>query len=134
VATSFQFTNPALAGPLSSANIKVYDDGTDVTGSPSLSFVGFGGPGAYSLLVIGSTTNFSFSSIQGSSNQPGTSTLAMIGTSEFSVTARNSGGHTLKILFSDNGFSNPPSGPVVVTSSGSVTFSGLTSTSDTVTL
>lgn len=112
-----------LAGPLSSTNMQIYDDGVPVGG---LTYAPGGAPGGWSLIVTGTSTNFSFTAVIGTSNQPGGPFGANLQTSQVSVKATGPGSHTFSIKFSDKNFVAPVGSMITVVSSGSVTFTGAT--------
>jgi hypothetical protein len=124
--------NMAQAGPLGAANIMVLDDGAPVGG---LSIVGGGSTGNWTLTVTGASTDFSFTTILGASNQPGTTTNAQLQLTAFNVvdTATDGKTHTLSIVFSDVGFTKPVGSMATLSSSGSITYTD-TPAGDTATL
>src|SRR5262249_26732322 len=103
----------APAGPLSMDKIAHFDDGTLVP-KASLVYVSGGGPGAWSLTVIGTTTDFNFVAILGSSNQPGTAANAQIQMTAFNLVDKATDGkeHQFGLLFSDKDFSMPAGSPL----------------------
>jgi hypothetical protein len=105
----------------------VFDDGAPVT----VSAVGMGSAGDWTLMVTGMGTNFSFDMVLASSNQPGTGSQASIKMTTFNVLDIASDGksHTFKVLFSDHDFSMPSGSPLTVMSSASITYTN-TSTKD----
>ena len=152
VAMLFGIAIPVQAGPLTGpsgapggtlafpntgpSNIKIYDDGVLVTSG--ISYTGSGSAGNWTLTVTGSSTNYNFTSVIGTSNQPGDTTFgATIGTSETNVTQKTTGPHTFELVLSDKGFTAPIGAGLTLSSSGAVTYSvgnTPTSTSDRTTL
>jgi len=118
-------TNLAQAGPLSAANVHVLDDGVAV---PGLFFVPGGGPGGWSLMIVGSSTDFSFVALLSASNQPGTATMGNITLSAFNLkdTATDGNPHKFTFEFSDKGFTMPVGSSATLTSSGSITYTDST--------
>src|SRR5262249_17103449 len=97
-------TNLAQAGPLSAANVHVLDNGVPVAG---LTFIPGGGPGAWSLTIIGSSADFSFVALLTGSNQPGTTTNGNITLNAFNLIETSGGTNTFRLEFSDNNFKMP---------------------------
>jgi hypothetical protein len=123
----FGGANLAHAGPLSMDNIAIFDDGTLVP-KASLVYVPGGAPGAWSLTVTGTTPDFNFVAILGSSNQPGTAANAQIQMTSFDLVDKATDGkkHEFILLFSDKDFSMPGGSPLTLHSSGSITYTGTT--------
>jgi len=118
-------TNLAQAGPLTAANVHVLDDGAPVAG---LVFLSGGGPGAWSLTIVGSSADFSFVALLSASNQPGTATMGNITLSAFNLkdTATDGNPHKFTFEVSDTGFKMPVGPSATLTSSGSITFTDTT--------
>lgn len=97
--------------------VDVYDDG--VLQGGVFSFVS-GSPGAYSLIFVGTTTHFSLNG-SGISDNPGTPSDAhlQLGSNEqVSANFGTSGGtHTIKIVISEDGWTNPMGNPLLLSSS-----------------
>jgi PEP-CTERM motif len=126
----FGGANPAQAGPLSMDNIAIFDDGVLVP-KASLAYVPGGGPDAWSLTVVGATTDFNFIAILASSNQPGTGGSAQIQMNAFNLLDKAIDGkeHTFILIFSDKDFAKPDGSTLKLGSSASITYTD-TSTLD----
>jgi hypothetical protein len=116
----------AQAGPLSGLNIEIFDDGVGVVAAS----VGSGGPGGYILTTTGVSTDFSFTVLISTSNQPGNPAGATIEVDQTSVTQITGGKHTFEVIFSDKSFASPSS-TGVLRSSASANW-GFSTTLDTV--
>lgn len=130
LALVFGGANLAQAGPLTSANIAVFDDSTEGA-KASLVYAPGGVPGDWSLTVLGTTPNFNFVAILASSNQPGTATDAQIHMTTFRLIDKATDGkeHQFTLIFSDKDFKSPAGTPMTLNSSGSINYVG-TSTLD----
>src|SRR5262249_4240364 len=123
----FGGANLAHAGPLSMDNIAIADDG-GLFPKASFVYVPGGGPGEWSLTVIGTTLNFNVVALLGSSNQPGTAANAQIQMTAFNLVDKAMDGkeHTFVMLISDKDFSNPGGSPLTLMSSASITYTNTT--------
>lgn len=122
----------AQAGPLSSANIKVFDDAVEFK-APDLTYTPGGVAGAYTITVTGSTKNFTFTALIGESNQGATGLEAKLTTTQVTVKLKTDAtdagaAHSFKLQFSDISFSVAAGVTGRYNSSGSVTFTSTTKT------
>jgi len=113
----FGAPNQARAG----YSVRVYDDGV-LQGGISVIVVG------NSLLFGGATTNFSITSGNGTSNNPGTpssSNLSLSSNEQISTTFGVTGGmHTIRIELSQNGWAAPVGTPLQLSSSAGGSYVG----------
>jgi len=124
-AVLFGGANLAQAGPLTGANMMIFDDGAPVAYVP----MSKGSSGKWELDAFGSSTDFAFS-IVAKSNQPGTAANANIQLIAIVTdTATDGKAHMLSIQFSDTAFKMPSGSMATLFSSGSITYTG-TTTSD----